>query len=633
MNEKNRQEGCGINENAISVRQLTRMLYVEGFGASGLLFPAAAARYSNSEGFFPVICYGICLFLFTAWLLYVTGRYLKGLRKKEQAGIVLSDREKNVFAMGKWMGAVYILRYFINSAVLFYFFGLSIQNIYMPDDSMFKILFPFSVLIWYCVQTTLQKRARFLELLFPWIAFLFFAVIFFSALGLWGEGHWIAMRDSIQVTIQNGYNLLLCSAPLEFLIFLLPSFTENLWQPSLLGQSGQREYSLNTQSFQKARDCVRKAAAGIFLWNLLLWFFTIETLGGSITASSPWPVIKMMQLIRIPGGFLERFDILLAVYWVLCLVGVVSGYLYYGRKIGEETFVSAPKKVRVDTSAAVAAALAVMLFLSCLRIPSEKILQAYIVYKKWIDFPLMLLLPLFLGKGKQKVTGIRKMPQIKKNGSGVRSCRTAQVLMMIGGGIVLAGSLTGCRKQADVEEKSYIMSLYVEIIGDAYEYQVAAADLSAMEKTEQSVPCEIHKYRAKSLHELEKQYLETRAGEPEWNHIDAIFIGPELAASRDAFLQFLKEWEAAWQKSPNVIVSLCSVTADQLYGLKDFPKGSAGQELKRLSEQKETEEEPCRTPIDILKAVYGGKDRIMLYQTGIKGDGLMLWKKTISFSV
>ena len=61
-----------MDQNKISKRQLTRMIYIEGFGASGLTLPAAAAWQSTSEGLIPMICYGALLILFTAYFFFLS---------------------------------------------------------------------------------------------------------------------------------------------------------------------------------------------------------------------------------------------------------------------------------------------------------------------------------------------------------------------------------------------------------------------------------------------------------------------------------------------------------------------------------------------------------------------------------
>ena len=281
------------------------------------------------------------------------------------------------------------------------------------------------------------------------------------------------------------------------------------------------------KSWKKTVRAVILAAAGIVLWNLLLWFCTVETIGAELTAASPWPVIKMMQLIRLPGGFLERFDILLAIYWVLCMIAVISGYLYYGRKIVEMSFFTRnvtkenEKERRWTVSVLVAAVLLLFLAGTWFLPDVKNILTAFFRYKKYVDFPLLLLLPLFLGPEKKE-----KNPQSRKMLCFMMVC----MVFLLG----------GCRKQSDAEEKSYMMSLYVEKAEKGYHFTTAAADLSAMSEQSQNVPCRVCRYEAENMAGLEKEILRSQTGEPEWNHIETIFIGKELAGSPGELMTFLR---------------------------------------------------------------------------------------------
>lgn len=655
-----------LNESKISQRQLTRMIYIEGVGASGLTFPAAAALCSRSEGLLPLVAYAGFLLLFAVWLLFLIRR----LERRNPAGMSAGYG----FVLSKWMGVLYMLRLFVNALALFYFFGLSIQKIYMPDTGLFMILLPFALLLWYCTQTTLQKRARFLELLFPWIMALFVILVFFAILGLEGKFHLPELTDNVATVFGNGYLLLLCSTPLEFLLFLVPAVTGNLWKTSsprspqeetqekiqkqfqgkqqgspAAGGSAGADVHVGTDVpedgdpeqkvsgakdvadsadaadawWKKRRALVWRAVAGVLVWNVLLWFVTIENLGGEITASSPWPVIKVMQLIRLPGGFLERFDILLAVFWILCLVGVLSGYLYYGRKIGEEIFggkIFDGRTLRFRVSVITAGVAALLLLISCLLAGQEEtlLLHWFVLYKKWVDFPLLVLLPLRALFRKP----CRRLPR--------RAVAATAVL-------VVMFALSGCGRQADVEEKSYVLSLYVEDGGENYEYWVSTADLPSMKAQEDSIPCITIHFTAENMEVMEEKFAKTQAGILEWNHIDTIFLGPKLAENPERLDTFLKEWEASWQKSPNVLLSVCLQTPEELLDIKNIPEGAAGQEVSRLMEQTEQEGRHifgwndsaeggiyCRTPIEVLKAKSEGEKDIYLYQTKIQWKRLVL---------
>lgn len=575
-----------MRENKISCRQMKRMIFVEGFGAAGLTFPAAAAMGSRSEGLVPMVGYLVMQVLFLCWILFLV-RLLE--RKKPQ----MTDGYG--FVLGKGLGVICLFRLFVNAWALFYFFGLSIQNIYMPGTSLLSIWLPFALLLWYCTQTTLQKRGRFLELLFPWIVALLLFLLFFAFWGVGDGWHMPKWEESPSVFWENSYRMLLCTTPLEFLFFLIPAVVKNLWKEEEM------------LSWKERKKAVWTAAAGVIICNGLLWLATVENLGGALTASSPWPVVKVMQLIHLPGGFLERLDILLVMFWIFCLVGVLSGYLYYGRKLGEEIFGAQcrdGKVLRKRTALLTGVVIVLLLFFS-VTISGEKaedIFGMFLLYKKWIDFPLLLLLPLLaLLTSRKKIT----------------ACL-----------LLLFLPLSGCHHQEDVEEKNYVLSLYVEDGKEGYDYWISTADLSKMGNKEVQIPCTTIRFQAKDMEEMEKKYGKTVPGDLEWNHIETIFLGPELIKDKEKTHTFLREWEASWQKSPDVLLSVCLQDAGELLDIKNIPEGAAGQEVSRLMENREQENQAgrhtmCRTPMDVLKAEAEGRP-VFVSQTKIRWNRLVV---------
>ena len=70
-------------------------------------------------------------------------------------------------------------------------------------------------------------------------------------------------------------------------------------------------------------------------------------------------------------------------------------------------------------------------------------------------------------------------------------------------------SLTGCRHLTDIEEKSYVLSLYVDRLSgeeNGYAFQVARADLNKMEERDEEIPCQITKIKAKTLKEFREKW-------------------------------------------------------------------------------------------------------------------------------
>lgn len=580
-----------IDPQKISERQLTRMLYLEGFGLAGLTFPAAAVWAGKGEGGSAVICYGIFLILFVAYLLWVS-------QDAKPEG-----KKKNAFVMPGWAAVVYMIRYAVNAAAIFLFFGLSMQHIYMPDHSRLHILLPFAIVVWYCAQTTLQKRGRFLELLFPWITGVFFLMLILAAGNLFKNDGWAAIRPSgimpktsVVEAVHGGGLLLLLASPLEFLVFLAPSLTGNLWGEEREVVTGREKWT-----------AVFRAAAGILLWEALLWFVTVKSLGRTITAATPWPVIKIMQRIRWEGGFLERFDLLLALYWIFCLLSVLSGYLYYGRKIGEDSLKTKRGK-RCWWTVGTALLTGILWLAAGLVKEPEQWLSWYVEYKKWVDLPLLLFLPLLIKKG---------------SGSKRKKKKVATWLLCLLPGCLF---LHGCGRQVDVEKREYVLSVYVETNENGYEFQAATANLSDTEERESQIPCQVRSFEGKTMDDIEEQMGKSADGEMEWNHVFTIFLGPELMESEEKLYGFLVWWEDSWQKSPDAMLSVCTASPESLYSISKIPEGSAGQVASEMAEQQEKRKKTsvCHTAIDALKKMYAGEEKLIFWRTFVRDEMLEL---------
>ena len=235
-------------ENKISARQLRRMIFIETFGAGALSIPAFAC-YKEQNGFCSLIFYGVFLAGTIAFFIIFSGKMSEENfenRKMGKTGLA-RDANINVSKMKTRLKSinfpevlpqpikiVYMIRFFINAVALFYFFGKTIQTVYMPESSFLFIIFPAAILLCYSLYTTLQKRARFLEIIFPWIITTYFIAVILSFIGIEkamqignaGELWQGILSDNIFRSMGNGYLMLLCSSPIEFLLFLRPAAEE-----------------------------------------------------------------------------------------------------------------------------------------------------------------------------------------------------------------------------------------------------------------------------------------------------------------------------------------------------------------------------------------------------------------------
>ena len=722
-------------ENKISARQLRRMIFIETFGAGALSIPAFAC-YKEQNGFWSLIFYGVFLAGTIAFFIIFSGKISeenfesrkigkKGLptgknlqnkridkknlendRKLEQGknlksretnrenleeknltGLINQSRDANINVskmqtrlksinfpevLPQPIKFVYMIRFFINAVALFYFFGKTIQTVYMPESSFLFIIFPAAILLCYSLYTTLQKRARFLEIIFPWIITTYFIAVILSFIGIEkamqignaGELWQGILSDNIFRSMGNGYLMLLCSSPIEFLLFLRPAAEERGTETKnrkVEDKDNKEDKNNKEGKDDKAIRDIITAVAGAILCNVLFCFLSVRTLGPTLTSQSEWPVIKMMQLIRMPGGFLERFDILPIIFWILCMMAVLSGYLYYGWSIFQTRSRGYLKNFLGIT-------IVCLVLLTCAVEKNTFLWTFYLKYKAFVDFPLSLILPLVvwffkrqkdfncqektkekIEKDKEERKNIAKYKEDKKTEensvakykedkevkeNSIAKYRNNKQVKYFAGITLLIFfpilfSLTGCQRLTDVEEKNYILSMYVDYSSDeenAYQFWIARANLSEMEGQSDEIPCQITKIEARNLQQLEEKYLETVPGKTEWNHIYTIFLGSGIAANKTECTRLLKEWDNEWQKSPNVLLALCPENPKELYKIKNIPAGAAGQEINLLAEQNKEKYsgQICETPIDYLRAKQQQEDKITLYRVTIENGNLKI---------
>lgn len=174
------------------------------------------------------------------------------------------------------------------------------------------------------VGTEVQKRGRLAEFLHPWIWAGILVLLFLTIPELHREAFknaWEQVRtESVAANgirfRENLYRTLESGTPLAFLPFLLPYVQK------------------------RPNGVMAPLTRGIWKTGLLLLFGSIALLGvfgQRGTAASEDPLLLLMAGTSLPGGFLERFDILWMAILLTGLLFALGSLLFYVSWIGEKT--------------------------------------------------------------------------------------------------------------------------------------------------------------------------------------------------------------------------------------------------------------------------------------------------------
>jgi len=92
---------------------------------------------------------------------------------------------------------------------------------------------------------------------------------------------------------------------------------------------------------------------------LLITVLTIAKFGPGV-ASQPWPVLRMMDMLNIPGSFIERQEVLMFTFWIITAFAIGNTMLFFGGVLVKDMF--KPKAKHLGVIVTMGAAFAVSVF-------------------------------------------------------------------------------------------------------------------------------------------------------------------------------------------------------------------------------------------------------------------------------
>ncbi|MBC7958602.1 MAG: endospore germination permease [Vallitaleaceae bacterium] len=285
----------------ISVRQLQIMMILTMFASVSLTLPRTTAEIANQDGWMLVIG-ATFLMIGYAYLIITLGKMFPQQTFVEYSGEILT----------RPIGAIIVLVFIIKAVV---FFGLEVRvfselvkQTLLTKTPIEFIMIAFMFTLVFLTRKGIECRARLCEI----IIFLALIPIFFILL--------VSIKD---VKIEN-------MAPffaLSYKDFFSGSYLLSIKAVGI-------EFLLLTLGYLRTQRHVTKAVfqsiALFMVIGFIINFVTLGIFGYKCTARLIWPVMNIMQVVQIPGSFIERQDALMMSFWILTMVVINSAYLFYG---------------------------------------------------------------------------------------------------------------------------------------------------------------------------------------------------------------------------------------------------------------------------------------------------------------
>lgn len=363
----------------ISLRQITRLMILDLFGASSLLLPGMLADMTGADGVF-------CLLLGMAGGFVLLGLIQGSLRQmkgsyyeymKQTAGQLTGD----IFM-------VFYLVYFITLAgYMLYEISAMILTWLLLDGSYILVSILLLLFALYGTVRGIEGRARIYEILFWFLGIPLLFMLFLAALDInpdyWTPIVWSSERGFLKNSIAVWIFLL----PLSGLLFLKPFCRKP----------------------EKIAVCGKRALVSVTILNAVIYLILTGTFGQHTVQVLRRPVITLMSMINLPGGFFSRQDVTMTAVWFFALFALLNTGVFQGTLILKEM-------CHEENSNYSMWAVAVLVFLAGMGFFQNSVMtDIFQRYQAWIVLPGMLGILLIL----QMLHGIKKWKSQRKGGKKI----------------------------------------------------------------------------------------------------------------------------------------------------------------------------------------------------------------------
>ena len=499
-----------LDNGMISGRQYRRTLFLELFGSSVYAMTGLLVSKSR-ERCFEMLLFGGILALVLAIFYWKMAASIREL----------NEEKKNLLFL-KLLSVVYALRFMIRGGFVLAMFYTLLEEFLLKDMSIHYIVIPLIVVCGYGVVKGRENRQRTMELLFWFVLvpFIFVLLLVVKDISL---SNLTSVGKTHSQDLSGIFIVLSFLSNVEFAFFLEPVVNErdrhfkNVLVPVLL----------------------------VILTNFLVLFLSVGVLGYEQCEKFRWPVLRVLQSAKVPGGFMERLDIFLVAFWVFAVFSVVSGCIVYGWELlrfGEQNINLKKKWVLMAISM-------LGLYVSaiyCYQL--SKPLEQFVKLTMYVDIPLGIICALILyGYRKWKKRAVKAMAEAAL--------------------IFLAISLfSGCGAMTDVEDWDYVLTLGVDKVesGDdkgsyVYSFGISTSKESKTEWVESD-----------TLKNAIDKYENTHDKSLQLGHVTAILIGKQTFQNEEDFKNVLENLK----KQPEIPVTTSLYGTDYfaLWSMENSPE-------------------------------------------------------------
>ena len=513
------------NNGKISAHQAIRLLIMDLFTGACLFLPMALPRVAGNGGLLSAVL-GIALIGFEGMLMIKAAQY-KTCENSFSSKI-------NIRSFIQWFLGLRCLASYI---FLMSLFVQVLSDTFLYTMPKWMIVGAMAVVLFYSGTKGIEVRARLSEILF----YLSLIPIVFIGLFSLPEAEWSRLLVFDDVTLRGIFEGTLITwilmSPLEWLFYI---------QKDIIIQKHLKKIFYS---------------ALIIGGSMILFFYGTcqAVLGVNGMISEQWPTTILMQIIKIPGGFLSRQDGLMLSFWIFAMYISLSGALMHTVELWNMEKENQKKWwiLMLAAGGGVVAGFKGM---------QKDFLDTYFYGMIVTGIFIFWLIPF--------IRCIREY--FRKNKA---KWRWLQIVLIVFG----ASFLSGCENHIQLENRSFSMALGIDLEENGmYNFTYAFADLKKLTGNgsgEKKKPVSI---KAKNLEEAEELFNQMSDKIMDYGQIKVLILGENLTEHSVELERIVKEVKHKQEMARTIFVCVSKTSAKDVVFMDEKMDISVGMYLEKL---------------------------------------------------
>ncbi len=286
--------------NKISIRQLQALLLLDVFGTGVIVLPRIAAEYANQDGWVIIVVATMIAALY-GYAITSIGRMFPNESFVSYCSKILTKPIGILISLG------FVFKIIIMIAMELRSFGEIIKLTMLYETPFAVVCISMLLVGGYAAAKGYETRARMAEIL---VVLAFAPLIFVFLIGM-VDIDFSNLRPTLVAEPQN---------------ILMGGFVSSRAFTCI-------EFCLLIYPFMQNPKNVRRGVTQIIFiiggFMLFITAITIAKFGPFDVVRQMWPVLEMMDVIDLPGSFIERQDAFIMSFWIISVFAIVNAGLFF----------------------------------------------------------------------------------------------------------------------------------------------------------------------------------------------------------------------------------------------------------------------------------------------------------------